>query len=148
VAAVLDDDGAPVEPAHPGQRLDQGVGLVHGLLAGVHEEYAEFSCTYSLVRSVVHTVAEAPPADRSTVTVTSRPVRSTRERSSPTPPLRHTQTPLMATSIWAGSKAGEVVPTAASTRPQLGSSPYIAHLKRLLQARSEEHTSELQSREN
>ena len=38
------------------------------------------------------------------------------------------------TSSWCGSKAAAVVPTAASTRPQLGSLPKIAHLKRLLRA--------------
>ena len=40
----------------------------------------------------------------------------------------------MVTSSRSGSKAARVVPTAASTRPQLGSAPKIAHLKRLLRA--------------
>ena len=65
---------------------------------------------------------------------TSRAVRSTRARSSPTPPERHTWTPFIVTSRAAGSKAARVVPTAARTRPQLGSLPKIAHLKRLLRA--------------
>ena len=38
-----------------------------------------------------------------------------------------------------GSKAARVVPTAASTRPQLGSLPKIAHLKRLLRATDAGH---------
>ena len=55
-------------------------------------------------------------------------------RSSPTPPERQTWTPFIVTSRAAGSKAARVVPTAARTRPQLGSLPKIAHLKRLLRA--------------
>ena len=42
--------------------------------------------------------------------------------------------PFIVTSRVAGSKAARVVPTAASTRPQLGSLPKTAHLKRLLRA--------------
>ena len=61
-------------------------------------------------------------------------VRSTSVRSSPTPPARQTCTPFMVTSRAAGSKAAAVVPTAASTRPQLGSLPNTAHLNRLLRA--------------
>ncbi len=67
-------------------------------------------------------------------TCTSRAVRSTSARSSPTPPARQTWTPFIVTSRAAGSKAARVVPTAARTRPQLGSLPKIAHLKRLLRA--------------
>ena len=66
--------------------------------------------------------------------VTSRADRSTLPRSSPAAPSRQTQTPLMATASCSGSKAASVVPTAASTRPQFGSSPWIAHLSRLLRA--------------
>jgi hypothetical protein len=42
--------------------------------------------------------------------------------------------PFIVTSSWAGSNGARVVPTAASTRPQLGSLPKTAHLKRLLRA--------------
>lgn len=59
---------------------------------------------------------------------------STLSRSSPTPPFLQTQTPLMATFNRSGSKAAFVVPMALRTRPQLGSSPWIAHLRRLLRA--------------
>ncbi len=45
-----------------------------------------------------------------------------------------TQTPLMATFRRSGSKVADVVPIAESTRPQLGSSPWMAHLRRLLRA--------------
>jgi hypothetical protein len=41
---------------------------------------------------------------------------------------------LIETSSWCGSKTAAVVPTAASTRPQLGSLPNTAHLNRLLRA--------------
>ena len=47
---------------------------------------------------------------------------------------RQTQTPFMATSRSAGSKTASVVPIEASTRPQLGSLPNTAALKRLLRA--------------
>ena len=55
-------------------------------------------------------------------------------RSSAAAPSRQTQTPLSATSRCSGSNAASVVPTAARTRPQLGSSPWRAHLSRLLRA--------------
>ena len=47
VAAVLDDDGAAVEPLEPGQRLDQhrAFGSAAWLRAAAHVEYAEFSWT-------------------------------------------------------------------------------------------------------
>ena len=48
--------------------------------------------------------------------------------------LRQTQTPFIATSRSAGSKAACVVPMLASTRPQLGSLPKTAALNRLLRA--------------
>ncbi|CCH71807.1 hypothetical protein BN11_110027 [Nostocoides australiense Ben110] len=86
------------------------------------------------MRSLVQIVADSSPAFRSTTMCTSRPVRSTRARSSPTPLSRHTITPLIETSIVAGSKAALVVPAAARMRPQLGSLPKMAHLKRLLRA--------------
>ena len=78
VAAVLDHHGLAVEPAEPGQRLDEGLRLgQRHVLAGAagahgrgHEEYAEFSCTYAAVRSVVLIVAACGPEDRSTVIVT------------------------------------------------------------------------------
>src|SRR5262249_14671638 len=95
-----------------------------------HVEYAEFSWTYSVVRSVVRIVAAAGPADRSTVIVTSRGLRSTLDLSSAAQPLRHTHTPLIATLIRSGSNAASVVPTADSTRPQFGSAPAMAHLSR------------------
>lgn len=66
--------------------------------------------------------------------VTSRGRRSTLSRSSPNEPSRHTHTPLIATFTWSGSKTASVVPTADSTRPQFGSSPWMAHLSRLLRA--------------
>ena len=50
------------------------------------------------------------------------------------PPARQTWTPLNDTSSSSGSKVAAVVPTAASTRPQLGSLPKTAHLNRLLRA--------------
>ena len=74
------------------------------------------------------------PAWRSTRTWTSRSARSTSDRSSPTPPDRHTWTPFIETSSVSASNAAVVVPTAARTRPQFGSAPKIAHLKRLLRA--------------
>ncbi len=40
----------------------------------------------------------------------------------------------MATLSWSGSNTAPVVPTAASTRPQFGSSPAMAHLSRLQRA--------------
>ena len=40
----------------------------------------------------------------------------------------------MATFSRSGSKTASVVPTAVSTRPQLGSEPAIAHLSRALRA--------------
>ena len=66
--------------------------------------------------------------------VTSRGRRSTADLSSPGAPALHTHTPLIATLSWSGSNAALVVPTAASTRPQFGSSPWIAHLSRLQRA--------------
>src|SRR5579864_4352869 len=75
-------------------------------------------------------MAECGPADRSTVIVTSLGVRSTLARSSPAAPCRATQMPLIATLSRSGSKIASVVPTAARTRPQLGSSPPMAHLSR------------------
>jgi hypothetical protein len=79
-------------------------------------------------------MAECGPADRSTVIVTSFGLRSTFERSSPGAPWRQTQIPLIATFSRSGWKTAPVVPTALSTRPQLGSSPPMAHLSRLLRA--------------
>ncbi len=61
-------------------------------------------------------------------------VEVTRSRLSCGSPARHTWTPLMATSMPYGSNAAPVVPTAARTRPQLGSLPNTAALKRLLRA--------------
>ncbi len=78
--------------------------------------------------------ADCGPADRSTVIVTSFGVRSTLPRSSPAAPWRQTHTPLTATFSRSGSKTASVVPTAARIRPQLGSSPPMAHLTRLLRA--------------
>ena len=66
--------------------------------------------------------------------VTSRADRSALARSSAAAPSRQTHTPLSATARCSGSKAASVVPTALSTRPQLGSSPWMAHLSRLLRA--------------
>src|ERR1700743_2415416 len=74
------------------------------------------------------------PADRSTVIVMSLPARSTLDRSSPGAPARQTQTPFIATLSRSGSKTASVVPTAESTRPQLGSDPASAHLSRLFRA--------------
>ena len=68
------------------------------------------------------------------VTLTSQPLRSTPAGSSAGVELRHTQTPFIATSRSAGSNCAEVVPMLASTRPQLGSCPKTAALKRLLRA--------------
>src|SRR5499433_2523150 len=141
MTAVLDHDRLAVEPVQPGQRLDQRRGLTHRCLRPAspgswvahrrgHVEYAEFSWTYSVVRSVVRMVAAAGPADRSTVIVTSRGFRSTLDRSSAAQPLRQTHTPLIATLIRSGSNAASVVPTAESTRPQLGSAPAMAHSSR------------------
>ncbi|KIX78260.1 hypothetical protein SF23_07620 [Streptomyces sp. MBRL 10] len=78
--------------------------------------------------------ADSVPWDRSAVMRTSRSFMETRSRSSPTEPFLQTQTPLMATLSRSGSKAARVVPIADSTRPQLGSSPWMAHLSRLLRA--------------
>src|SRR5215467_4192772 len=139
MAAVLDDDGLAVERVQPGQRLDERSGLGHRRLRPAnpgsgfahrrgHVGYAEFSWTYSVVRSVVRMVAAAGPADRSTVIVTSRGLRSTLDLSSAPQPLRHTHTPLTATLTRSGSNAASVVPTADSTRPQFGSAPAMAHL--------------------
>src|SRR6266567_3607464 len=105
----------------------------HGSLVR-HVEYAEFSWTYAVVRSFVQTVAACGPADRSIVMVTPRPRMSTFDLSSPALPPRQTQTPLIATLSRSGSKAASVVPTAATTRPQLGSAPARAHFSRLLRA--------------
>src|SRR5215468_6519611 len=134
MAAVLDHHGLAVEPVQPRQRLDEdrclgGAGSAAARRRG-HVEYAEFSWTYPVVRSVVRMVAAAGPADRSTVIVTSRGFRSTLDRSSAAQPLRQTHTPLIATLIRSGSNAASVVPTAESTRPQLGSAPAMAHLSR------------------
>src|SRR6185437_8179875 len=79
-------------------------------------------------------MAECGPADRSTVIVTSFGLRSTLARSSPGAPCRQTQIPLIATFSRSGWKTASVVPTALSTRPQLGSSPPMAHLSRLFRA--------------
>ena len=87
-----------------------------------------------MVRSVVKMTADCGPADRSMVIVTSFGVRSTLPRSSPAAPWRQTHTPLTATFSRSGSKTASVVPTAARIRPQLGSSPPMAHLTRLLRA--------------
>ena len=66
---------------------------------------------------------------------TSRPDRSTRstvlaERAVPA----HPDAVDRDVELRRGSKAADVVPTAASTRPQFGSSPWTAHLNRLLRA--------------
>ena len=104
VAAELHHDRRAVEPGEPGQRLGEYLSLSQRLVGagaargGLHEEYAEFSCTYSLDRSLVHTVAVLSPALRSTTTCTWRGARSQSSRSSPTPPSRQTHTPLIATA--------------------------------------------------
>src|SRR5262249_48432334 len=95
-----------------------------------HVEYAEFSWTYSVVRSVVRMVAAAGPADRAAVFVTSPGAGSTWAWPPAAQPLRHTHKPLIATLIRSGSNAASVVPTAVSTRPQFGSAPAMAHLSR------------------
>src|SRR3954447_2388603 len=87
-------------------------------------------------RSLVQMVACSAPAFRSTSMVICRPVRSTPSRGSPIEPPRHTMTPLMDTSTWSAWNAASVVPTAASTRPQLGSLPNRAVLSRLLRAQA------------
>src|SRR5262249_21745887 len=97
----------------------------------LHVEYAEFSCTYAALKSVVSTVASDRPADRSIVTRTSLPLMSTIDLSAPLAPPWQTQTPLIATLSSSGTNVALVVPMAASTRPQLGSSPVTAHLNRL-----------------
>src|SRR5258707_15224931 len=74
------------------------------------------------------------PADRSTVMVTSLPLRSTLDPSSPGGPARQTQTPFIATLSRSGSNTASVVPTADRTRPQFGSAPASAHLSRLFRA--------------
>ncbi len=66
--------------------------------------------------------------------VTSRAERSALARSSAAAPSRQTHTPLRATARCSGWNAASVVPTALRTRPQLGSSPWMAHLSRLLRA--------------
>src|SRR4051812_39465746 len=98
VSAVLHDDRPPVEPLEPRQCLDQYASLGEGIGASGHVEYAEFSCTYAVVRSVVWTTAEVDPACRSMVMLTSRELMSTVERSAAAAPALHTQTPLIATS--------------------------------------------------
>ena len=93
-------------------------------------EYAEFSWTYSAVRSVVWIVAECGPADRSMVMVTSRGRRST------------------LVAVVAGGAApahpdavdGDVEPVRLELRvgdadgrehpAPVGSSPWMAHLSR------------------
>src|SRR5262249_35815540 len=95
-----------------------------------HVGYAEFSWTYSVVRSVVRMVAAAGPADRSTVIVTSRGLRSTLDLSSAAPPLRHTHPPLIAALTRPGWNAAAGVPIADSPRPQFGSAPAMAPLSR------------------
>ena len=61
-------------------------------------------------------------------------VRSTSSRDASGPPGVHTRTPFIQTSTSYGSNSASVVPIAASTRPQFGSLPKIAALKRLLRA--------------
>ena len=87
---------------------------------GGHVEYAEFSCTYA-GESLVQTVARCEPACRSMVTVASRPDRSTCSRGAPG--ARRTADPdaVHRDVDRVGSNARGVVPTAASTLPQLGS---------------------------
>ena len=152
VAAVLDDDERAPEPLEPRQRLDEGLRLARRNTdrrrvddaadgAGGGRSGVVLMCCTPSSRgrsrgsgrwSRPSTVSS--PAWRSTRTWTSRSERSTSDRSSPTPPARQTWTPFMETSSVSASKVAAVVPTAARTRPQLGSAPKIAHLKRLLRA--------------
>ena len=139
VAAVLDHDGLAVEALQPGQRLGEGGGLAsqrcgverRGLMSRTPSSRGRRRAVRSLVQIVACRLpglqVDRRPSPRA-------PSRSTRSRSSPAPPSRQTQTPLIATSRSAGSNAASVVPTAARIRPQFGSSPWIAHLSRLLRA--------------
>ena len=107
VAAVLDHDGRAGEPRQPGQRLDQRARpcparcpgpasrvAVHALMSSTPSSRARRRATGRWSRSWRR---RRRRAGRS-VMVTSRPVRSTLERSSAAAPPRQTHTPLIATS--------------------------------------------------
>src|SRR4051795_12755253 len=96
-----------------------------------HVEYAEFSWTYAMDRSLVQIVACSVPAFRSTSISIWRPVRSTPSRGSPIAPPRQTVTPLMVTSTRSASNAASVVPIAASTPPPVGALPKSPVFSRL-----------------
>src|ERR1700741_4059513 len=79
--------------------------------------------------------AQASPTPRSTVMSISAPDRSTSRAPGAPTPSTHTGDSLNDTVIRSGSRVtAGAKPTAATTRPQLGSDPNIAVLTRLSRA--------------
>ena len=83
---------------------------------------------------MVQIVAEELPTFKSIKISILSPVITTLDLSSPGELDLQTFTPFKSTSILSGSITALVVPIAAKTRPQLGSSPPSAHLRRLFLA--------------
>src|SRR5439155_8429623 len=111
-----------------GQRLHQDASLLGRVQR--HVVYSELIRTYSGDRSFVSTVTDASPRPRSAITSTSRSRSAARALSrspGPSPPPAQSFWPPSHTSTCAGSNGIEVVPRAASTRPQFGSAPCSAH---------------------
>ena len=147
VAAVLDHDDLAVEAVQPGQRLDQRGRLGQRArplpLAARRDDRGSCAGRSCRVRRVLVHVGggqvggagswrRAGPADRSTVMVTSRGRRSTLDRSSPGAAVAADPDPVdRDVEPRPARTSALVVPTAASTRPQFGSSPAMAHLSRL-----------------
>src|SRR5699024_2918637 len=99
-----------------------------------HDAYAECSSTTARDRSAVRSEAPAPPTPRSTRTWISVPDRSTSRAPGAPIPSTHTGASLNETRMRSGSRSTGAMPTAASTRPQLGSEPNRAVLTRLSRA--------------
>ena len=139
VAAVLDHDGRAVEALQPGQRLDQDRRPSRrpaqpGSSTGVGRSRRVGRVLVHVgVRQVGGPDRRGPsPSRRSTVTVTSRPDRSTLLRSPAAAPPWQTQHPVDRHVDPVGLERGVGVPTAARIRPQFGSLPNSAVLTRLL----------------
>src|SRR5438067_7091277 len=91
--------------------------------------YSALIRTYSALRSHVHTVDDASPAPRSTLTAMSFPARCSAARgafSSYGRPRSNNTVDPMATAARDSSNRTPARPATAMRRPQLGSPPWIA----------------------
>ena len=137
VAAVLDHDGRAVEALQPGQRLDQRRGLRRAAaLRAVRVAAVMRSTPSSRARSRrsgrwCGSSPSCVPACRSTVIVDVAGRRSTLDRSSPRAAAADPDAVDRDVEPRRARTTASVVPTADSTRPQLGSSPWMRALEQV-----------------